>query len=127
MNARCLVITASLLLMLGVGTGAFGAHGLRAHVSPDLLAVWQTAVLYQMFHALGLLAIAGLAPRLHAALSRASAFFLLAGILLFSGSLYALVLSGYRLIGAITPIGGVSFMIGWVLLALAAHRGKWAP
>ncbi|NLC37460.1 MAG: DUF423 domain-containing protein [Alcaligenaceae bacterium] len=111
--------------MLGVGTGAFGAHGLRAHVGPNMLAVWQTAVLYQLVHALGLLGLAALHPRLHARLASAAALFLLAGILIFSGSLYTLVLSGIRMVGAITPIGGVSFMIGWLLLALAAARGQW--
>lgn len=125
MRTRSIVTCAAIALMLGVGTGAFGAHGLRAHVSPGLLEVWHTAVLYQFVHALGLLGIAAMQPRLHARLASAGAAFLLAGILIFSGSLYALVLSGVRLIGAITPIGGVSFMIGWLLLALAALRGRW--
>lgn len=125
MRTRSIVTCAAIALMVGVGTGAFGAHGLRAHVAPHLLDVWQTAVLYQFVHALGLLGIAALQPRLHARLASAGAAFLLAGILIFSGSLYALVLSGVRLIGAITPIGGVSFMIGWLLVALAALRGQW--
>lgn len=120
MSTRTLVTAASLLLMLGVGTGAFGAHGLRAHVTPDMLAVWQTAVLYQLVHALGLLAIAALRPLLAARLASMAAGFLLVGIGIFSGSLYALVLTGIRGIGAITPIGGVCFMIGWLLLAAAA-------
>lgn len=127
MRTRTIVIAAALLLMLGVGTGAFGAHGLRAHVSPNMLAVWQTAVLYQLVHALGLLGLAALRPHLHTGLASASAWFLLGGVLLFSGSLYALVLLGTRGIGVITPIGGVSFMIGWILLALAAWRGQWKP
>lgn len=122
MSTRTLVTAASLLLMLGVGTGAFGAHGLRAHVTPDMLAVWQTAVLYQLVHALGLLAIAALRPLLAARLASMAAGFLLVGIVIFSGSLYALVLTGIRGIGAITPIGGVCFMIGWLLLAAAALR-----
>ncbi len=122
MSTRTLVTAASLLLMLGVGTGAFGAHGLRAHVTPDMLAVWQTAVLYQLVHALGLLAIAALRPLLAARLASMAAGFLLVGIGIFSGSLYALVLTGIRGIGAITPIGGVCFMIGWLLLAAAALR-----
>lgn len=126
MRTRTLVIAASLLLMLGVGTGAFGAHGLRAHVGPNMLAVWQTAVLYQLVHALGLLGLAALRPHLHAGLASAAAAFLLAGVVLFSGSLYALVLIGTRGIGAITPVGGVCFMIGWLLVALAAWRGHWS-
>lgn len=124
MRTHHLVFTASLLLMIGVGTGAFGAHGLKAHVAPDMLAVWQTAVLYQMVHALGLMGVAALRPQLHPRLSTAGILFLLAGVLVFSGSLYALVLSGVRIIGAITPFGGVSFMIGWLLVAVAALRGQ---
>lgn len=125
MRTRTNLITASLLLMVGVATGAFGTHGLRAHVGPDMLATWQTAVLYQMIHALGMVGIAALQARLHQRLASLAAFFLLAGILIFSGSLYALVLSNVRMLGAITPIGGVSFMLGWLLLALAAARGHW--
>ena len=126
MRTRTTIIAAALLLMLGVGTGAFGAHGLKAHVSSDMLAVWQTAVLYQLIHALGLLGLAALAPGLAPRLASAAASFLLAGVLIFSGSLYALVLTDIRMLGAITPIGGVSFMIGWLLLALAAVRGNGA-
>lgn len=124
MRTRTIIVTAALLLTLGVATGAFGAHGLRAHVSPDMLAVWQTAVLYQLVHALGLLATAALRPHLDARLASVAAGFLLAGVLIFSGSLYALVLSGVGILGAVTPLGGVSFMIGWLFLALAALRGK---
>lgn len=126
MRTRTVVFAAALLLMAGVGTGAFGAHGLKAHVSADLLAVWQTAVLYQLVHGLGLLGVAALRPQLHARLASAGILFLLAGVLIFSGSLYALVLSGVRGIGAITPFGGVSFIIGWLLVALAALRGNGA-
>jgi len=90
-----------------------------------MLAVWQTAVLYQFVHALGLLGVAALRPRLHPRLCSASVGFMLAGVALFSGSLYALVLTGTRALGAITPFGGVCFMVGWLLLALAAIRGAW--
>lgn len=124
MRTRTIIIIAALLLVLGVATGAFGAHGLRAHVSPDMLAVWQTAVLYHLVHALGLLGAAALRPHVDARVASVSAAFLFAGVLIFSGSLYALVLSGERILGAVTPIGGVSFMIGWLLLAWAAWRGK---
>ena len=124
MKTSTLIAVAAVLLMIGVGAGAFGSHGLRAHVAPDMLAVWQTAVLYQMVHALGLLAVAAIRPRLHAGLASTSALLLLAGVGLFSGSLYLLVLTGTRGIGAITPIGGVCFMIGWLLLALSALKGQ---
>ncbi len=122
MRTQTLIITAALLLMTGVATGAFGAHGLKAHVGADMLATWHTAVLYQLTHALGLLALAGLQPHLNRRLASAAALFLLVGILIFSGSLYVLVLSGIRMLGAITPIGGVCFIIGWLLVALAAWR-----
>ena len=123
MKTSTLITVAAVLLMAGVGAGAFGAHGLRAHVAPDMLAVWQTAVLYQMVHALGLLAVAAMRPRLHCRFASASVLFLLAGVALFSGSLYLLVLTETRGIGAITPVGGVSFMIGWLLLAVSALKG----
>lgn len=103
------------LAFLGVALGAFGAHGLRARVTPDMLAVWKTAVEYQMYHAFALLVLGLLA--LPGRLSTAAGALFLAGIVLFSGSLYALVLSGVRVLGAITPFGGVCFLIGWVVLA----------
>lgn len=124
MKNRTLIAVAAVLLMIGVGTGAFGAHGLRAHVAPNMLAVWQTAVLYQLVHALGLMAVAALRAQLHPPLASASVAFLLAGVVLFSGSLYGLVLFGTRGIGVITPIGGVSFMMGWLLLAISAWKGN---
>lgn len=123
MKNRCIIALAAVLLMAGVGTGAFGAHGLRAHVTPEMLAVWQTAVLYQLVHALGLLILPALRPRLHTLLASAAAICLVVGILLFSGSLYMLVLTDIRGLGAITPIGGVSFMLGWLLLAIAGLKG----
>jgi len=126
LSTRILVIIAALLLMVGVAAGAFGAHGLRAHVSADMLTVWQTAVLYQLIHALGLLALAALRPQLARGAATAGASFLLAGIVIFSGSLYVLVLTGTRAIGVITPVGGVCFLIGWLLVALAALRAPRA-
>lgn len=122
MRTQTLIVIAALLLMAGVGTGAFGAHGLKARISADMLAVWQTAVLYQLVHALGLLSVAAVRPLLHTRLASFAAGFLLAGVVLFSGSLYALALTGVRVIGAITPVGGVCFMLGWLLLAIAALR-----
>lgn len=107
---------------IAVILGAFGAHGLKSRVEPELLVVFETGVRYQMYHALALLAV-GLA-RLHwptATISLAGWFFL-AGILIFSGSLYVMTATGERWLGAITPIGGVAFIIGWVLLAAGAWR-----
>ncbi|WP_354444976.1 DUF423 domain-containing protein [Marinobacter sp. MBR-99] len=107
--------------LLAVMAGAFGAHGLRQVVSARGLEVFQTGVSYQMYHALiliaaGLMPVLGLSRRL---LTVACAFWL-AGIVLFSGSLYLLVLSGHHWLGPVTPVGGVCFMIGWALLVAAA-------
>jgi uncharacterized membrane protein YgdD (TMEM256/DUF423 family) len=109
-------------MLLGVAAGAFGAHGLKERLTPDLLAVWETAVRYQIYHALGLLALAALWDRLSARASTAGWCFLL-GTLVFSGSLYALSLTGIRKLGAITPIGGLLFLAGWAAL-LTALRAK---
>lgn len=125
MSARLAIALAGVLLALGVAAGAFGAHGLRGRLPGELLAVFQTAVQYHLVHALGLLAVGVL--RLHwpgsAALSWA-AWLLLAGILLFSGSLYALTLTGAGWLGAVTPLGGTAFIAAWVVLAWAAFRSR---
>lgn len=117
---RTFMLLAAFFGFTAVALGAFAAHGLKHQLSPDLLAVFQTGVHYQMVHALALLAVVLFA--LHApgrALSVAGGLFVL-GILLFSGSLYALALSGIRGLGAITPIGGVAFLGGWISLGVAA-------
>lgn len=109
----------ALLGLLGVAAGAFGAHALRARLDPAQLQVFETAVRYQLVHALALLfagAHANDAPR--AGVKLAGGCFL-AGVVLFSGSLYALVLTGVRAWGIVTPIGGLCFMVGWLLLAVA--------
>ncbi|HEY1089665.1 MAG TPA: DUF423 domain-containing protein [Burkholderiaceae bacterium] len=108
---------------LGVGLGAFGAHALRTRLSADMLAVWKTAVEYQMFHALALLGV-GLLLRQGggSTLLNGSAACFAGGVLLFSGSLYALALSGVRILGAVTPLGGLLFLIGWALLFVATLR-----
>ncbi len=107
---------------ISVAAGAFGAHGLRARLTPDMLAVFETGVRYQMYHSLGLLAVGLLAHFRPSPLLDGAGWAMLAGILLFSGSLYALALTGARVFGPITPIGGVGFLVGWVLFALAAWR-----
>ncbi|MGE4368907.1 MAG: DUF423 domain-containing protein [Burkholderiaceae bacterium] len=124
MKPSSTVAFGALCLLTGVGAGAFGAHGLKQVVSPSLLAVWQTAVLYQLVHGLGLLILVALAPHLNAALSRHAIRLMAAGIVIFSGSLYALVLSGYTMLGAITPIGGVAFILAWALVAVAALQKR---
>ncbi len=122
MSIRTMIIAGALLLALGVAAGAFGAHGLRRVVSPDLLEVWRTAVLYQLIHGLGLLLLAALARSLDPGLAAWAAGLMLAGVLVFSGSLYALTLSGVRALGAVTPVGGVLMIAAWAVLALAAWR-----
>lgn len=116
---------ASLNLALAVALGAFGAHGLKARVSPEQLAWWQTGVDYHFWHALGLLGI-GLLLLQQPALSalRPAGWLLQIGILVFCGSLYAMTLGAPRWFGAITPLGGLSFMAGWLLLAWAVSRLK---
>jgi uncharacterized membrane protein YgdD (TMEM256/DUF423 family) len=123
MNARLAIVLAAALLFVAVGLGAFGAHALRSRLAPDVVAIYQTAVQYHFFHALGLLAVGILLlqkPESGALI--AAAWLLVAGLLLFSGSLYALALTGIRGLGAVTPIGGLAFLAAWAILAWAAWR-----
>lgn|SRR4030095_13803747 len=124
MTPRIVLTLGAVLMFVGVAAGAFGAHALKARLTPDALAIWQTAVQYHLWHALGLLA-AGLLllQRPDSAPLGVASWLFLAGIALFSGSLYALALTGARGIGAITPIGGIAFLGGWAALAWAAW--KW--
>lgn len=122
MTDRQLIIVAALTLLVGVGAGAFGAHGLKRMITPDMLSVWQTAVLYQLIHGLGMLIIAALGSRFASPLLSLSGGVMFAGILIFSGSLYALVLTNTKWLGAITPIGGAAFLIAWAMVAVAAYR-----
>jgi len=120
-SARTLCV-AGLLLALATACGAFGAHALKGQLAPERLQLWETAVRYQFFQALGLLGV-GLALRgSDAGVLRAAAALLIAGVLLFSGSLYALALGAPRPLGALTPVGGLAWIIGWVLFAYGAWR-----
>lgn len=110
---------------IAVALGAFGAHGLKDRVPVERLAVWETGAHYQMYHALALLLVAALYERLPAkaqGLARTAGYLFAAGCVIFAGSLYALTLSGIKILGAITPIGGVCFLSAWVLLGIAAYR-----
>jgi uncharacterized membrane protein YgdD (TMEM256/DUF423 family) len=109
-------VLAALLAAVGVMAGAFGAHALRDIVDPADLAIWETASRYHLLHAVALLAIGLQSPESRIALHK-PAIVLLVGTLIFSGSLYALVLSGIRGLGAVTPLGGVALIVGWVWLA----------
>jgi uncharacterized membrane protein YgdD (TMEM256/DUF423 family) len=109
---------------VGVALGAFGAHGLKERVSADLLAVFETGVRYHLVHALALLAVGCVGLRGSGTWLNAAGWLFLIGIVVFSGSLYLMTLTGARWLGAITPIGGVSFILGWLALAAAALRGQ---
>ena len=110
------------LACLAVALGAFGAHGLKTRVTPELLAVFETGVRYHMYHALALLAVGWQVERSGSPLAAAAGWLFVAGIAIFSGSPYAMTLTGARWLGADTPIGGVCFIAGWALLAVAAAR-----
>jgi len=120
MTARLALALAASRMFVAVGLGAFGAHALKARLAPDLLVVWNTGVQYHAWHALGLLA-AGLwlLLRPDAQGVALAAWCFVAGIALFSGSLYALALTGVRGLGAVTPAGGVAFLAGWAALVWA--------
>ena len=120
---RIFLVVGAALAGLAVAIGAFGAHGLRAMLSAQDLATFETSVRYHMYHALALLAVAWVSDRWPSAAVTASGWSFVLGILVFSGSLYILVLSGQRWLGAVTPLGGVAFIVGWMLLAWAALRG----
>ncbi|SAI06443.1 membrane protein [Bordetella ansorpii] len=122
MNDRQLVALAALNMIAAVGAGAFGAHGLRGVLSQDLMAVWQTGVLYHLVHALGLFVVALLLARYGSPLLSAAGVAMFVGIVLFCGSLYVLALTGTRWLGAVTPLGGVAFLAAWAMVAWAAWR-----
>ena len=121
---RTFAVLGALLACLAVGLGAFGAHGLRGRLTPELLDVFETAARYQMYHALGLLAVAWAADRWPGGATAAAGWLFVVGIVLFSGSLYLLSLTGTRWLGAITPLGGAAFLAGWLALAWAIWQGK---
>jgi uncharacterized membrane protein YgdD (TMEM256/DUF423 family) len=123
MNARLALGLAALVLFAAVGLGAFGAHALKSRLAPDLMAIYQTAVQYHFWHALGLLAVGILlTQKPESAALAAAAWLLVAGIVLFCGSLYALALTGVRGLGAVAPVGGAAFLAAWAAVAWAAWR-----
>jgi uncharacterized membrane protein YgdD (TMEM256/DUF423 family) len=122
---KSFLILGGINAFLSVAFGAFGAHALKQKLSPDMLAVWETGVHYQMFHALGLILIGLLAGQLSSpALVGGAGWSLFAGICLFSGSLYVLGLSGIRMWGLVTPFGGIALLLGWALLVAAAWKSS---
>ncbi|KYG28613.1 DUF423 domain-containing protein [Priestia endophytica] len=120
---KVFLILGAINAMLAVGLGAFGAHGLEGRVSEKYLEVWKTGVQYHMFHAFGLFVVAFLANLFpQSSLISSSGWVMLVGIIFFSGSLYILTLSGIGILGAITPIGGVAFIVAWLLIVIAAAK-----
>jgi uncharacterized membrane protein YgdD (TMEM256/DUF423 family) len=122
-TAKLFLVLGCVAALLAVALGAFGAHGLKARIAPELMPVYKTAVEYHFYHALGMILV-GLAalhlPR--SACLRGAGWSMLAGIVLFSGSLYLLSLTGFGWLGAITPLGGAAFLAAWVLFALAVVK-----
>jgi uncharacterized membrane protein YgdD (TMEM256/DUF423 family) len=117
---RLFYICAAVAGFLGVALGAFGAHALKASLAPDMLAIFETGVRYQMYHVCALFAAAWAWARWPRRLFAAAGFLFIAGMVVFSGSLYLLALTGVRMLGAITPLGGLAFLAGWLCLALGA-------
>lgn len=121
---RLFALAGAKLALLAVALGAFGAHALRARLSPEDLAIFETGVRYQMYHALALFAVAWAASRWPGTAVNAAGWMFIMGVLIFSGSLYALVLTDTRWLGAITPVGGVALILGWGLLAWGIFQGR---
>jgi uncharacterized membrane protein YgdD (TMEM256/DUF423 family) len=121
---KILTAAGALSAFIGVAAGAFGAHGLKARLTPDMLAIFEVGVRYQMYHAFALLACAWAASRWPGGLAGPAGIAFMAGTVIFSGSLYVLALTGVRWLGAITPLGGLAFLVGWACLAWTAWRAQ---
>jgi len=123
-GAKTFLALGGVAALLAVALGAFGAHALKNRIPAEMLAVWHTGVEYHLFHALGLLAVGLAAVHLpDSTLLKWSGWLMLAGIVLFSGSLYALALSGLSWLGAVTPAGGLAFIAAWTVFVAAVIRG----
>jgi uncharacterized membrane protein YgdD (TMEM256/DUF423 family) len=121
---RTFLLLGSLFGFMGVALGAFGAHALKARLNVDLLSVFETGVRYQMYHALALFAVAWAYTRRPGPTITIAGWLFVAGIVIFSGSLYMLALTGTRSWGVFTPLGGIAFLAGWLCLAWAAWTGR---
>ena len=120
--SKTFFLIACVFSFLGVALGAFGAHALKQKLTPDMLQVFEVGVRYQMYHAFALFIVAWELHSWNLSSAAAAGWWFIAGIFLFSGSLYALALSGVSWLGAITPLGGLSFLIGWLWLAWSAWK-----
>jgi uncharacterized membrane protein YgdD (TMEM256/DUF423 family) len=123
-SERIFFALGALSAFIAVGAGAFGAHALKSRLTPDMLAVFEVGARYQMYHAFALIACAWGVTKWPGTLVNTSGWLFVAGTIVFSGSLYALSLSGVRWLGAITPLGGLAFLGGWMCLTLAALRAE---
>jgi uncharacterized membrane protein YgdD (TMEM256/DUF423 family) len=123
-TARWILALGGLLVALATITGAFGAHALQSRLAPEKLAIYETAVRYHFYHALGLLAVGMAAQWIDSSLLRWSAILIVIGIIFFSGSIYGLSFGGPRILGPITPLGGTLLIIGWFLFAAAVWRAR---
>jgi len=119
---RTFLILGSLSALVSVGAGAFGAHALKERLGPQMLATFETAARYEMYHALALIAVGLLLLKYPSTAGHVAGWAFVSGTILFSGSLYVMVFTGFRWLGAFTPIGGTAFLVGWVALMLAAWR-----
>lgn len=125
MGPKLFLWVGALAAAFAVALGAFGAHALKARLAPDLLAVYHTAVQYHFYHALGLILVGLAAAHWPGSVwVKLSGWVMIAGIVLFSGSLYLLVASGQRWLGAVTPLGGLAFIAAWVLLAIGTFKAS---
>ena len=122
MNSARALTAAGILLVLATACGAFGAHALRAHLAPERLQLWETAVRYQFFHSLGLIGIGLTMRTLDGTALHLAALLVVIGVLLFCGSLYLLALGGPRAAGALTPLGGLAWIAGWLAFVYAVWR-----
>ena len=119
---RIFLFSGALSAFIGVAAGAFGAHGLRGRIGTDMLAIFEVGVRYQMYHAFALIITAWVWTKWPSSMVIAAGWCFAVGTVLFSGSLYVLSLTGTKWLGAVTPVGGVAFLAGWLFLALAALR-----
>ena len=119
---KSLIVAGALLMALAIAAGAFGAHALAARLSPERLATWETAARYHMYGALSVVLVALLVARVPSALLSAAGWVLVAGTVIFGGTVYALALGGPRWLGAVTPLGGLALISGWLMVAVAVWK-----